>query len=204
MYKQNIMIEEDELINIWQSSSNQERIKFEKSRLMIEMKSSLDRFHKSVKYRDLTETLNAIIMIPFLVYLVYAVPYTLSKIGAILMALFLIYVIIKLKSLNKHKPNTLTDSYIDYLYQCKNYLNLQKEMRKTAPIWYILPLLTGTIVFVLGAVLNVPGNIFVKTMVLSIIVVGGLVIHFYNTWIIKKQYIPRLKKMEELIKAMEA
>lgn len=195
---------EEELIQIWQSSSNQERVKFEKSKLMINMKSSLDRFHKSVKYRDLTETINAIISIPFLAYMVYKFPYTLSKIGALLMTLCLVYVIIKLKSLNKHKPNTLTNSYIDYLYQCRNYLYLQKKMRETAPIWYILPLLTGVVLLVLGAILNIDGNVFAKTVVLIIIVVCGLVIYFYNIWIIKKQYIPRLKKMEALIKAMEA
>lgn len=197
------MIEEDELINIWQSSSNQERIKFEKSKLILEMKSSLDRFHKSIKYRDLTEYINAIIMIPVFAYLVYAIPYTLSKIGALLIVLLLIYVIFKLKSLNKHKPNTLTNSYIDYLHQCKNYLSLQKKLRKTALYWYALPLLIGAVLFVLGPILGTNGKIFVKTMVFSIIVAGGLVIYFYNAWIIKKQYLPRLKKMEELIEAME-
>ena len=194
---------EEELIQIWQSSSNQERVKFEKSKLMINMKSSLDRFHKSVKYRDLTETINAIISIPFLTYMAYKFPFTLSKIGALLMALCLVYVIIKLKSLNKHKPNILTNSYIDYLHQCRNYLNLQKKMRETAPIWYVLPLLTGVILLVLGAILNIDGNVFAKAMVLSIIVICGIVIYFYNAWIIKKQYIPRLKKMDALIKAME-
>ncbi len=197
------MIEEDELIYIWQSSSNQERIKFEKSKLILEMKSSLNRFHKSVKYRDLTETINAIISIPFLAFMAYLLPYTLSKIGALLMAICLIYVVIKLKSLNKHKPNTLSDSYIDYIYQCKNYLSLQKELRETALYWYTLPLLAGVVLFVLGPILSINGKIFAKIIVLSITVAGGLVIYFYNSWIIKKQYIPRLKKIETLIRAME-
>ncbi|MCF7568417.1 hypothetical protein L3X37_08570 [Sabulilitoribacter arenilitoris] len=197
------MIEEDELINIWQSSSNQERIKFEKSKLILEMKSSLDRFNKSVKYRDLTEYINAIIMIPLSVYAAYALPYILSKIGALFLALLLIYVVIKLKSLNKHKPNILSNSYIDYLYQCRNYLSIQKKLRETAPIWYILPLLTGALLFALGVILSIKGKVYIKITVLSIIAVGVVATYFYNIWIIKKQYIPRLKKMDELIKAME-
>ena len=36
---------EDELIKIWQSSSNQERVKFEKSKLMIELQLSLKRLN---------------------------------------------------------------------------------------------------------------------------------------------------------------
>ena len=41
---------EDELIKIWQSSSNEERIKFEKSKLMIELQSSLDRLNRRWKF----------------------------------------------------------------------------------------------------------------------------------------------------------
>ena len=79
MYKQNIMIEEDELINIWQSSSNQERIKFEKSKLILEMKSSLDRFHKTIKNRNLRELLAALIVIPIFAYLCLCYSFYLIK-----------------------------------------------------------------------------------------------------------------------------
>ncbi len=201
------MIEDDELINIWQSSSNQERIKFEKSRLILEMKSSLDRFQKSVKYRDLRETLGTIVMIPIFSYMVYTIPYTLSKIAAFLIVLWLIFMIIKLKSLNKHKPNTLTNSYIDYLYQWKNYLSLQKKMHDTAPYWSLLPVLTFTVLFILGTVLGTNINLkqhLLRLIIMGVIIIGcGFFIYFYNKWYIKKQYIPRLKKMEELIKTME-
>lgn len=197
------MIEEDELINIWQSSSNQERIKFEKSKLILEMKSSLDRFHKSVKYRDLHELLGAIIMIPLVAYQIYAIPYTLSKIAAFLIVLLLVFVNIKLKSLNKHKPNTLTNSYIDYLHQCKKYLSLQKKMRETAPYWYILPLITCAVLFILGVITNLEAQIL-HLIIISVTIIGCvIIIYFYNAWIIKKQYIPRLEKMEELITMME-
>jgi len=197
---------EEELIQIWQSSSNHERIKFEKSRLMIEMKSSLDRFQKSLKYRDLVEFLNAIIVIPIFAYLTYSLPHILSKIGCLFIVLCVIYVIFKLKNLNKYKPNTLTDSYIEYLYQYKNYLSIQKKMRETAPYWYLLPLVTGVTLFILGIIANhdapIPPQ---KTIIMVTTIIGSVIfIYFYNAWIIKKQYIPRLKKMEELIQAMEA
>ncbi len=202
------MIEEDELIRIWQSSSNQDRIKFETSKLILDMKSSLDRFHKSVKYRDLTEFLNAIIMIPILIYVIYAIPYTLTKIAAFLLVLFLIYVVIKLRRLNKHKPNTLSDSYMDYLYQCKHYLSLQKKMRETAPYWYLLPLLICTILFTTSVILgkDIPlEQITWPLIIMSAIIIGGAIfVYLYNAWIIRKQYIPRLEKMEALIKAMES
>jgi len=41
---------EEELIKIWQSSPNQERIKFERSRLMMDVQSSMDDFNKKIKF----------------------------------------------------------------------------------------------------------------------------------------------------------
>lgn len=199
------MIEENELIQIWQSSSNQDRIKFEKSKLILEMKSSLDRFQKSLKYRDFVEFLNAIIVIPIFAYLTYSLPHVLSKIGCLLIILCVIYVIFKLKSLNQYKPNTLTDSYIEYLYQYKNYLRLQKKMRETAPYWYLLPLVTGVVLFVLGIITNLDAPISPRIIIIiSSIIIGSVIfIYFYNLWIIKKHYTPRLEKMDKLIKTME-
>ncbi len=172
---------------------------------MLEMESSLDRFQKSLKYRDLVEFLNAIIVIPIFAYLTYSLPHILSKIGCLLIVLCIIYVVIKLKNLNKYKPNTLTDSYIDYLYQYKNYLSLQKKMRETAPYWYLLPLVTGVTLFILGVIANHDTRISPRIIIIICTIIIGCVIFicFYNAWIIKKQYIPRLKKMEELIKTME-
>lgn len=197
------MIEEDELISIWQSSSNQERIKFEKSKLILDMKSSLDRFHKTIKNRNLRELLAALIVIPIFAYYIYIIPFILSKIASFLIILFAIYVNIKLRSLNKHKPNTLTDSYINYLYQCKNYISLQKKMLETAFYWSALPVLTCAVLFILGVIINI-GVQPLHLIITSVIIIGcGIFIYFYNKWYIKNQYIPKLKKMDALIRMME-
>jgi amino acid permease len=113
---------EDELIKIWQSSPNQERIKFEKSKLMMEVQSSLDRFHKSIKYRDLMETIPAIFILPFLLHIAYTIPFTLSKIGAIWCVISGIYIIIRLSRAKKNKPSAFTETYRDYLNKTKEYL----------------------------------------------------------------------------------
>jgi hypothetical protein len=59
---------EDELVKIWQSSPNQERVKFEKSRLMIDAQSSIDRLHKEIRFRDIKEQIAVIIVIPAFAY----------------------------------------------------------------------------------------------------------------------------------------
>ncbi len=64
---------EDELIKIWQSSSKQELIKFEKSKLMIELQSSLNRLHRWWKYLELSETLLAVFGVLLSILLLFVI-----------------------------------------------------------------------------------------------------------------------------------
>lgn len=190
---------EDELIRIWQSSPNQEQIKFERSRLMIDVQSSIDRFHKSIKYRDLMETIPAIFIIPFMAHTAYTIPFTLSKIGAIWIILSIIYIIIRLQNSKKHKPSAFTETYWDYLNETKVYLNIQKKLLDTVMYWYFSPVAIGIALFFIGAIKDIQ-ELLIK---LSGLIGLGIVIYFLNKRAVKKQINPRLKKIDELIKVME-
>src|SRR5258708_35179683 len=113
---------EEELIKIWQSSLNQERVKFEKSRLMIDMQSSVDRLHRGIKYRDLGERIGAMIGMPVFAYYAYHIPFTLTKIASVLIILWDAYVIIRLRNAKKHKPSALTETYRKHLFKSRDYL----------------------------------------------------------------------------------
>jgi hypothetical protein len=190
---------EDELIKIWQSSPNQERIKFEKSKLMMEVQSSLDRFHKSIKYRDLMETIPAIFIIPFLLHIAYTIPFTLSKIGAIWCVISGIYIIIRLSRAKKNKPSAFTETYRDYLNKTKEYLFVQKKLLDSVMYWYFTPLAIGISLFFLGSIRDTKELITKFT----ILIVMGVIVYFLNKRAVKKQIAPRLKKIDELIKVME-
>ena len=194
---------EEELIKIWQSSNNQERIKFERSRLMIDVQSSVDRFHQSIKYRDLREIIVAIALIPIFGFIAYDVPFTLSKIGAILIVFWLIFVIIRLRSVKKIKPSAVTETYLDYLYKTRAYLNAQKRLLDSVLYWYILPSLSGLTLFLLGF-MEVSER-FITTMIIAVAsaVVVGIAIYFLNKKAVKKEIIPRLEEADKLIKIME-
>src|SRR5882762_8339565 len=111
---------EEELIKIWQSSPNQERIKFEKSRLMIDVQSSMDRLHKNIKYRDLREQIAVAVVIPAFAYTAYAIPHLLSKAASLLIVGWAIYISIRLRNAKKHKPGAFTETYLDYLHKTKD------------------------------------------------------------------------------------
>ena len=89
---------EEELIKIWQSSSSRERVKFEKSRLILNMQSSLDEIHKKIQYRDLRESIAVGIVIPVFTCYAYSVPILLSKVAYVLIIGYALFVALKLRN----------------------------------------------------------------------------------------------------------
>lgn len=83
---------EDELIKIWQSSSNQERLKFKKSKLMIELQASLGRLHRWWKYIERVNVISALVTIPPFIFAIYWAPFTSMKIASALVIVWAIYV----------------------------------------------------------------------------------------------------------------
>ncbi len=199
---------ENELIAIWQSSPNHERIKFEKSRFMLEVQSSLDKFKKTTGYWDFMEIGIAAIMIPFFAYQAYRLPSILSKFGAILIAIWLTCVIYTALKLKKAKPHE-GDSYIDYLRQCMEYLERHKILSRKLMLWYVFPCLIGVAMIVVGQLdlLNKSWEQIIDTRMvwITLLIFMAIVVfaHQTNKWVVKKEFTPRLKKVGELIRSME-
>lgn len=194
---------EDELVKIWQSSPNQERIKFEKSRLMINVQSSMDRLHRFVKYRDLMDTIPAIIIIPVFASYTFIVPFILTKIASGFIALWAIYLIIRLRKAKKNKPGAMTGTYLEYLQKNRRFLMDQKAMMDTILYWAIIPLITLVSLFFIGFFIGRPGPPIKRAIALGGNIVLGIVVYLMNKWAVKKQIMPKLEKVEELIKVME-
>jgi hypothetical protein len=193
---------EEELRIIWQSSANEERLKFEKSRLIMDVQLSLDRIHKSIRFRDLIETIGAMTVVPVFVYYAYTIPFTLSKIASVLIALWAIFVIVQLRKAKKHKPGAYTETYLEYLLKTRDYLLVQKRLLDTVLYWYILPCLALMFLFLMGFI-GIPEKFTWLMITATAAVVSGIIIYFLNKRAVKKGIIPRLNKVEELIKLME-
>jgi hypothetical protein len=193
---------EDELVRIWQSSPNQERVKFEKSRLMIEVQSSMDHFHKQVKYRDLREQIAVIIVIPFFAYAAYSIPHLLTKLASVLIIGWAVYVFFRLRNAKKHKPGAFTETYIEYLYKTRAYLQIQKQLMDSVVYWYILPGMLLVILFLMGFI-GIPGKArgIMKVSIANALL--AVVTYFLNKRSVKRQIMPRLEKVDQLIKVME-
>ncbi len=194
---------DDELIKIWQSSPEEEQVKFEKSRLMIDMQSSLNRFDKLLKYGILIEQSAVLIIIPVFTFYVYYVPFLLSKIASVLLVLWAIWYWFRLRWYKTLKPNSVNVNYLDYLHQTKTYLQMLKGLSDTAIYWYVLPGISGCLLFALGPIIEGVLTGLKMIMMLSIFIGSGVGAYFYIRWMSKKIYVRRLEKLDELIEAME-
>ena len=123
---------EGELVKIWQSSNNQERVKFEKSKLIIELQSSLGRLHRWWKFLELVEVISVIIGILSFVFVAYWVPFTASKIASVLIIIFLINILIRVLGINKFRPSDFEENYLEYLKKTRQYLEVQKKLLETS------------------------------------------------------------------------
>lgn len=194
---------EKELSKIWKSSPLQEQVKFEKSRLMIDVESHLDRFHKGTKWLYIREALGAFIAVPMFAYCAITIPYLLTKIGSVLMVLWALYILMVIKKTKRKSPEGYDSNYLEYLYKTKEYLKIQMRLRENIFIWYVLPCLTFSYVFMLGFFLEEPDN-------MKLIIGGGIycliigsVIYFLNKRSARKFVEPKLNKVNGLISTLE-
>lgn len=189
---------EDELVKLWQSSPNQERIKFDKSRLMLDVQSAIDKLERAIKFRDLRETIAVAIISPFFIYMGYIIPSILTKIACGLIVLYGIFVVFWLNRAKKYKPGPLTSTYLEYLRKAKQHLDAQKHLLDTVWYWYILPAYVSFSLFTLGSGTT---EVIIRIQVLLIALCGA--IYYLNKRAVTKTLVPKLAKIEAAIQVME-
>lgn len=192
---------EDELIHIWQSSSNQERLKFEKSKLMLELQSSLKGLHRWWNFIEQVNIISALVTIPLFFLIIFFAPYTLMKIGSILVILWAIYVGIRLSRIKKIKPGDLEENYLQYLKKTKVYLLAQKQMLETSLNWQTLSIYPIVLLFFVDLWEKPLARYIAVICFLALVGVG--VYEFYRIKRrVKNEITPRINRIDTLIESI--
>ena len=193
---------EDELIKIWKSSSNQDRIKFEKSKLMIELKSSLERLHRWWNYIERVNVISALITIPIFMAIVYWAPYTSVKIASVLVIVWSIYIGIRMSRIKKIKPSDLEENYLHYLEKMKTYLLAQKKMLETSLNWATLTIYPIILLFFVD-LWEKPLARYIAVGAFSALVGVGVYEYYVSKRRVKNEIIPRINRIDELIAGLK-
>ena len=192
---------EDELNKIWQSSSNQERIKFEKSKLMIELQSSLKRLDRWWNYLELSETILAVFGVFLSIFLFFKIPFILTKVALTLMIICAVYLITKYRGVKKFQPSDLEINYLNYLKKNREYLQAQKKFLRTYIYWGILPVYPIMVLFTISVWAKTPMYLIILINVAAIGI--GIYGYFLNQLRAKKEIDPRIIRVNELINRLE-
>jgi len=191
---------EQELKNIWQNSPQKEIVKFEKSKLLIDLNHDLAKFEKSIKNRDRREIIAAFFVFTIFGYYAYFYTHPLAKIGAIMICLASVFVVYKLKHAQKlKKPIDYALNMSKQLNDSLIYITQEKKLLENILYWYLLPLSLGLMVFAMG--LNKSWDRLL--IELSGLVLLNIVIFILNKRTAKKKCSPLIDTINTSIKELE-
>jgi len=208
---------EQELKNIWKNSSKTEQIKFETSRLMIDLNRKINRFEKTIRYRDMREIAASILGIFLFGYFVYEIPFLLTKIASFFTVIWFAYVIYKFRAAKKHKLSAnLSLSFREQLEHQKENTIQQAKLLDTVLYWYLIPPFILNVIFVIGlespadynwsnTIANqlLPLAITYKIAYLIFIAVLYAGILWLNKRAVKKGINPVIKEIENVLQQLE-
>lgn len=142
---------EQELKEIWLSSSQTERIQVDSSRLVMDLKNKLNHIEKVIRNRDIREIVAAFITIPMFAYFAYDIPFPITRIASILTIVWSVYVIYRFRKLQLSKKNEdLTLPFKAQLENQKINMMTQHRFLDTVLYWYAGPPFLLNVTFILG------------------------------------------------------
>jgi len=191
---------EDELKEIWKYSPDEDAVRLEKSRLILEVQSDIDHWSGMLKSRN--KVIIAIVMIGWLLIfgmMAFTTPYLLSKAGILLTALSFIFWFVQLKRVKKLKPRSFSETYLDYLYGIRKYLKAEIKLQNKVVYWFYLPGSIVTLLWHIGSF-----KTFHDSMTNIFVTIGLMIVVYLSYKKVSGKFFPRrLKKVEELINMLE-
>ena len=148
--KSNKMLEQ-ELKNIWNNSSQTAQISIETNQLIIELSSKVNDMQKKIRIRDIREISASVIGIIIFSYLLYEIPFPVTKIACAFSIIWFVFVIYKFrKSKKQNRTNNLSLSMTDQLAQQEVIMQQQAVLLGSSAYWYSIPPFIINFIFIVG------------------------------------------------------
>lgn len=209
---------EQELKKVWKNSSRTEKIKFETSRLLIDLNKKMNRFEKAIRYRDIREIFSSVLGIFLFGYFTYEIPFMLTKAASFFGMIWFAYVIYRFRAAKKQKlPSNLSLTFREQLENQKSNMIQQARLLDTVFYWYLLPPFIMNILFVIGlgdpkeygwsnTIINelLPIPLINKIVYLIFVAVLYAGILWLNKRAVKKDIKPVIKEIERVQQQLES
>jgi hypothetical protein len=191
-------MDDQKLKSNWKSGAINS-IYIQRDELLTELQRDTISLEKKITFRDSTEIIVALLLIVLFGIIALLIPFMLSKIGSIVIILSCVFIILRFKNLkDKFSPITLTETHAVYLKKTRYYLTEQIKFLKSVAYWYIIPPISGILLFFAGFGINT----FQFYKLSGITLAVGFGIYLLNRFAIKKELQPRLDRINSLIDSL--
>ncbi|WP_339904412.1 hypothetical protein [uncultured Cyclobacterium sp.] len=123
------------------------------------------------------------------------------KIASALVIVWGIYLGLRILPIKKVKPGDLESRYLQYLEKTKAYLIAQKKLLETSLNWAILTIYPIYLLFWVE-VWERPMARFIGTISFLVLIGLGVYSYYANKKKVKNEILPRIQKIDELIKTL--
>ncbi|WP_106793224.1 hypothetical protein [Aquimarina sp. Aq78] len=204
---------EKRLKEIWKNSSQTEKIKFDLSRLIIDLNDKTNNIEKAIRRRDITDFITTIISIPIFGYIAYIVPFPITKVGIILAMIGFVWGIIKRRNHNNNKkPIQLSLSFRAQLENQKANMLQEIRLLDTVLYWFIIPGFIPYAISIIGlgdpseygwsnTIINqvLPMPLMYKIVSLIFAIVVFAAIFWVNKRVIRKTLKPLIEDIDKVM-----
>jgi hypothetical protein len=190
---------ENELKNIWKNSSKEELVKFNKSKLILDLDSKLENFDKRMKNRDKKMLAGTILMIIMFTYIFFSEPELITGIICLPIIPYVILQFYLIKKVKQYKVDYYSLPLKEYLLKHQQYLIKERKYFENAFYWRVLPLVPSL-------ALTLIVSMFGTELILNIIFITifFVIVYLLNKRRAKKMFNPLITKVEETIAELDA
>lgn len=192
-----------ELKDIWKNSSQSGQISFETQQLTEELSTKIKSIQKKIRSRDIREISASIIGILIFGYLLFEIPFPVTKVACGLAIAWFVFVIVKFRKSNLQ--NTKTDFSLTIAEQLNNQKTMmlqQSNLLDSALYWYAIPPFIMNFIFILGLenpidynwTNSVAESLLPLTFNFKIVTLIGLALFYAFTYWINKRALNKVVK----------
>jgi hypothetical protein len=208
---------EQELKDIWNNSSQPEQISIETKQLTEELNTKINSIQKKIRNRDIREISASIFGILLFAYLLFEIPFPITKVACGLAIAWFGFVILKFrKSKIQNNKTDFSLSLSEQLNHQKYMMAQQAKLLDSALYWYAIPPFIMNFIFILGLenptdynwTNSIAESLLPLTSNLKTITIIGLALFYaFTFWVNKRALnkdvnpmIKSIEKMQEQIK----
>lgn len=203
---------EQELKDIWNNSSQSSKISIETKQLTEELNTKINAIQRKIRSRDIREISASIIGILVFGYLLFEIPFPITKIACGLAIIWFVFVIVKFrKSKIQNRKTDFSLTIIEQLNYQKTIMLQQSSLLDSTLYWYAIPPFIMNFMFILGLENPVDynwTNSFIERILplstnLKVVTLIGLALFYaFTFWVNKralnKVVIPTLKSIDRM------